>query len=335
MYRYLLLTISLLCSSLVLYGQGVSIADDTLPPNPYAIMDIRAVSRGVLIPRMTYTEMTQITNKSGATMVYVIDENDNQGFWFYNSRYSEWQQLKFKKSYYPMGSIIMYTGDASNFGSYGIGKTGTELEGWALCNGYNGTPDLSDRFIVTASDQAEYKNMGPSTYTNPTTGGDPTKPENQHMLNANVFCSHTHKLPQKDLQFTSPDHGHDVEEGTDNHRHPLAEVEGDPEHNLIEGQRGKRDAESKSGYRRRREARKGETYTLPVEYTHLIVKENDATAIQNFKKGPIEMTPAKGTQVAVENRPPYYVVAYIMRTKNSSFDFKTYTKQDLSKYFKK
>ncbi len=45
----------------------------------------------------------------------------------------------------PIGGIIMYSG-SWDFDGTGLG-TGS-LEGWALCNGNNGTPNLSDRFVM-------------------------------------------------------------------------------------------------------------------------------------------------------------------------------------------
>ena len=52
----------------------------------------------------------------------------------------------------PSGSIIMYSG-AWNFDANGLG-TGA-LAGWALCNGNNGTPNLTDRFVTSASASTE------------------------------------------------------------------------------------------------------------------------------------------------------------------------------------
>lgn len=47
----------------------------------------------------------------------------------------------------PEGGIIMYSGSLSDF-TNGLGDAGTQFEGWALCDGRNGTPDLRGRFIV-------------------------------------------------------------------------------------------------------------------------------------------------------------------------------------------
>jgi hypothetical protein len=48
--------------------------------------------------------------------------------------------------------ILMYRGDPSiDFtGAGGLGAVGGEWDGWALCNGNNGTVDLSDKFIVAS-----------------------------------------------------------------------------------------------------------------------------------------------------------------------------------------
>lgn len=64
----------------------------------------------------------------------------------------------------PKGGIIMWSG-------------ATVPEGWALCDGANGTPDLRNRFVVGSS----------STYAVGATGGEAT-----HLLTANEMPSHTH-----------------------------------------------------------------------------------------------------------------------------------------------
>lgn len=51
-----------------------------------------------------------------------------------------------------MGQIVMYSGDpAVDFaGSGHAGTVGGEWDGWQLCSGENGSPNLSDKFIVGA-----------------------------------------------------------------------------------------------------------------------------------------------------------------------------------------
>jgi len=50
----------------------------------------------------------------------------------------------------PPGGIVMYSGDLKGFNTNGTGLNGTLYQGWQMCNGYNGTPDLRDRFIIGA-----------------------------------------------------------------------------------------------------------------------------------------------------------------------------------------
>lgn len=54
----------------------------------------------------------------------------------------------------PAGSIIIWSGTASNI-----------PDGWALCDGQNGTPDLRDKFVLGG---------GGETHTVGSTGGEET-----------------------------------------------------------------------------------------------------------------------------------------------------------------
>jgi hypothetical protein len=52
-----------------------------------------------------------------------------------------------------IGEIRMYSGDPSNgdiWTTQGHGVVGSDYDGWQICNGNNGSPDLSDKFIVGA-----------------------------------------------------------------------------------------------------------------------------------------------------------------------------------------
>ena len=94
---------------------------------------------------------------------------------------------------HPLGELQILAGPAynaadydedSNSLSYGLGKAGTPAEGWALCNGINGTADLRGRFAI---------------------GIDPIKPQFDTVGNAAGSDSvslgisnmppHAHKLP--------------------------------------------------------------------------------------------------------------------------------------------
>jgi len=78
----------------------------------------------------------------------------------------------------PVGFIGMYSGSkAGLFDGLGKGIVGSKMEGWAICNGRHGTPDLRDRFVVGAD----------SSYSVRDTGG-----ENSHTLTIAEMPSHNH-----------------------------------------------------------------------------------------------------------------------------------------------
>lgn len=83
----------------------------------------------------------------------------------------------------PYGAIIMWHGNTSNIPS-----------GWALCNGQNGTPNMTDRFVVGAG----------GSYGAWATGGNTTiKPSGRvgvsvdtHVLSWNEMPVHNHSYLQ-------------------------------------------------------------------------------------------------------------------------------------------
>lgn len=63
----------------------------------------------------------------------------------------------------PPGGIIMFSGDVGKaFDAEGTGRKNTPYEGWQLCNGKNGSPDLQDRFIAAAGRNYKVGDQGGS-----------------------------------------------------------------------------------------------------------------------------------------------------------------------------
>jgi hypothetical protein len=50
-----------------------------------------------------------------------------------------------------LGQISMYAGSNAVFDGTGLGLISGDFDGWALCNGNNGTPDMRDRYVVSAN----------------------------------------------------------------------------------------------------------------------------------------------------------------------------------------
>ncbi len=94
------------------------------------------------------------------------------------------------KSSVPAGAIVMYSGPWS-FDASGLG-TG-DLQGWALCNGNNGTPNLSNRFVMGTTNSGNLN----------ATGG------------ANSYTLTTAQLPAHNHTITAIFHGQGSE-GSDN-----------------------------------------------------------------------------------------------------------------------
>jgi len=82
----------------------------------------------------------------------------------------------------PKGGIIMWSGAVDKI-----------PDGWALCNGSNGTPDLRDRFIVGAG----------GAYTKGQAGGEAT-----HILTVAEMPAHTHVDSGHSHGVSDPGHRH-------------------------------------------------------------------------------------------------------------------------------
>lgn len=153
----------------------------------------------------------------------------------------------------PPGGIIMYSGALGQFDGAGRGLAGTPYEGWQLCNGQNGAPDLRGRFVVGYNNAvADYNAIG-------NTGGT-----EQVALTVNQMPSHTHTMQAAGLH-------------THTYQGPL--IAGDH-------------PGGSNGYDRPNQPSGGDTGPAG-EHVHTI-------------------NPTGGGQPH-ENRPPYYVLAFIMK----------------------
>jgi microcystin-dependent protein len=163
----------------------------------------------------------------------------------------------------PVGGIIMWSGIVA-----------TIPNGWALCNGSNGTPDLRDKFVIGAG----------STYAPAATGGSATVT----LLEANL-PAHTHAFTG--TAATGGSHNHTVSDP--GHTHTVNERTG-------AGGADGGFADSWKG----RTSTASSTQTTGISLAAHAGHTHDVT-------GTCATT---GSGTAVNILPPYFALAYIMRT---------------------
>jgi microcystin-dependent protein len=182
-----------------------------------------------------------------------------------------------------------------------------------LCNGSNSTPDLRDRFVVGAG----------STYAVNATGG-----ANTVTLDATMIPAHTHTVSASGTTGNqSADHSHTFS-GTssgqsNNHTHTIS----DPGHfhaansgqpGLGEGAGGGNTVQQNAGSEDTSTNTTGITGTGFVSNDHSHTYSGTTSGMSGNHNHTVTVsgTTGNGTGggLAHENRPPYFALAYIMKT---------------------
>jgi microcystin-dependent protein len=289
-------------------------------PAPSSIIDLTANDKGLLIPRMTTGERSAISNPANGLLVFDISLKT---FCYYDtvSNPDKWVLLSgLKTDANPNGhttlvtsgnvglgvsapihkldvagnirssdTVIAATGKftgtitASGFSGNGSVPSGaiimwygtTPPSGWVICDGTNGTPDLRGRFVVGAGTNSSPASgdINP-TYTVGATGG-----ENKHVLSISELPKHKHTITSSTV-----DNGQaNIQSAivTDNYfAHSVVPIAGSPQ-------------VSASG-----EFTSATTQSL---HTHTISGSTGDGTTDGANSQPHE------------NRPPYYVLTYIMK----------------------
>jgi len=209
----------------------------------------------------------------------------------------------FVRSIIPAGVILMWSGSVASIPS-----------GWLLCNGSSGTPDLRDRFIVGAG----------SSYAVGATGGSAT-----NTLTTSELPSHTHSLSASGTtSSTNIDHTHSGTTGGMNsnasHTHSIT----DPGHAHIQGPYnarpvtgsaaiyGTNDPTPDAGDQFTVSATTGITVnSTNIDHTHSITTGSMNSNTTHTHTVTVTGTSgATGSGAAFTNLPPYYALAYIMKS---------------------
>jgi|GEM_PF-2023652 len=97
-------------------------------------------------------------------LLYYNPSGSLQGFYYFDeSAGTQWLKLASgneKNIGIPDGTVIQYAGDLNLFTESGIGKRGTPAEGWYICNGRNNTPDLTASFLKGFNGNIAADNIG-------------------------------------------------------------------------------------------------------------------------------------------------------------------------------
>lgn len=89
---------------------------------------------------------------------------------------------------FPKGSIIMFSGEESI------------PDGWAICDGQNGTPNLIDRFIMGSTTVEESTDLDSTTYPITLTKDNLPVPDHTHNIQSS----------QQEVSVTIPEHTHSL-----------------------------------------------------------------------------------------------------------------------------
>ena len=198
----------------------------------------------------------------------------------------------------PSGLISMWSGTIANIPS-----------GWALCNGSNGTPDLRGRFVVGYSGSGDYASIG-------NTGGS----DSRTLTTANM-PSHNHSgsIGARDTNHThsgtsgnnNQNHSHSVN-SDGNHRHGINTRQDDWNDSGGDGPSwGDGDNGTYTVHTWNMNYAGSHTHGLgnqSANHTHSFTTGNESTSHSHSLT-----INSSGSGTAFDNRPAYYVIAFIMK----------------------
>jgi len=301
-------------------------------PNPSSILHINSGNRGLLIPSMIKGDL--VSNPADGLLIF---NSNSKMFDFYNKLRSKWQPispftidsigyalslpLKLYNTLTLNSSVFVKDSlsEIRGFGTVPVGGiimwSGSRIpNGWALCDGHvtsEGitTPDLRGRFIV-GSGQNSIGLSDPTSW-------DPDYLSPGNLSNKGIVKGKTGGKKAIALSINDlPPHSHIINLGTTyagEHNHPYIITEND----------GAFSAYIRNGAPGRVLTHIGGYYVSYDTLTKQTVKinlprdlgGNQMEAMPNHSHLVSGNTNTTGLGQAIENRPSYYVLAFIMRVK--------------------
>lgn len=193
----------------LLANAQVGVGTDSPDPNTVLHLVSTSGNKGLIIPKLSTGDMRNMASAGPQTGTLVFNTDSNEIYSF-DATDNKWYSLTpLKKQLYP-GSGVRKNIDNDKDGlvdrldvrtGYGITPIGGVImwsgsiasipDGWKLCDGNNGTPNLSGKFVVGSG--------GSGGYGVSDSGG-----ENSVTLSVNTIPPHSHN----GYTNTDGDHGH-------------------------------------------------------------------------------------------------------------------------------
>ena len=231
----------------------------------------------------------------------------------------------------PQGGIIMWSGSIASIPS-----------GWNLCDGTNGTPDLRDRFVVGAGNTYAVDETGGANtvalaeanlaaHTHSVSGTTASDGAHTHTVSGNTSNTgaHTHTVSGNTSNTGAHTHsGSTSNTGSHNHRLPDAQAAGGNNPLFINSLGNGSTANFSNNavtfsagahsHNFTTDSQGSHSHTLSGTadsagaHTHTLSGTADSAGAHTHSFSTTSGSTGSGT--AHENRPPYYALAYIMKT---------------------
>ena len=202
---------------------------------------------------------------------------------------------------FPSGGIIIWSGAANNLPN-----------GWSLCDGQNGTPDLRNRFVIGAS-----SGTGDTTYPGLSVNATGGNADTTLVSHSHTVDSHTHG----DGTLVVDNHTHNVNINTNNNTHTHSHVmPGDDQLTFANGRAGWSNRSAGSYPYDANSSTNGAGHMwLTSDNTHTHshnVNGNtggSAPGISGSTGASSPATNAQGSSATNANLPPYFALCYIIK----------------------
>ena len=115
---FLQLFTALLILPVLTFAQGVAINTDNSEADPSAVLDIKSNDKGLLIPRMTQSEIEAITDPANGLLVFSTDDDN---FYVFIQSENIWKELALAIPVWSCGEILTDSRDNQTYATVQIG----------------------------------------------------------------------------------------------------------------------------------------------------------------------------------------------------------------------